>query len=232
MVALTSVLACGGADAQADAPFWSAGFGTANSRVQIESGSGWARGPSESGYVIRGGFRLTENLAVDLAYLRADGFEQSVRVSEGGSCDPLLAWLAGGCHSDPPTTYEGQVHFDASALQASVVGIATFGSMWEVYGKGGIASYRLSGREELAARTGARLMREVGSRDRDIFIGLGVGATVTRSWHVRLEYQAFLVDEGFFHTHTEAFLDSWSLNADYRFGSRPDRPNIPRGAAQ
>jgi hypothetical protein len=72
---LSSVPACAAAaDAQAEAPFWSAGVGTVSSRVHIEGGSGRVRSSNESGYVIRGGFRLTENLAVDLAYLRTRGF--------------------------------------------------------------------------------------------------------------------------------------------------------------
>lgn len=219
--------------AHGQAPFWSAGVGTTATRTHVEVPRSPEHGAYESGYLIGGGLRLTEHLALDLGYLRAGGLTWAERFSEPGpatGCDLLGILMFGMCFRvTASTVYEGRVVFDASALQATAVGILNIGSIWELYGKGGVASYRLTGREELVRiSSGERLVREVGARDRGLLAGVGVGANVTPSWRVRLEYQTFWIDEDFVHNNTEASIDTWALMLDYRFGMRPPRRDDDR----
>ena len=163
-------------------------------------------GPSKTGYELRGGLRLKRHLAVDFALQRNSGLQWT---------EPLANV------PDVPGIYDSQVVFDASIAQATVVGIMPFGEVFEVYGRGGIGFYGLSGEQSLTDVTGGpSLSRSVSSHGTGFLFGIGVGATVAKTWHLSLEYQSVSIGQTFLGVASGnyAYLDTIGFGIERRFG--------------
>ena len=163
-------------------------------------------GPSEAGYALRGGLRLNRHLAVDFALRRNSG----VQWTESFASVPGV-----------PGMYESRVVFDANIAQAAVVGILPFGRVFEGFVRGGIESYQLSGKQSLTDQTGGpSLSRPVSDHGVRLLLGLGVGATVAKTWHVSLEYQTVTIDHTFVGVASgdDVWLDTIGFGIERRFG--------------
>jgi hypothetical protein len=163
-------------------------------------------GQTETGYELRGGLRLGPHLAVDFGYQRASGLKFT---------EPSTTF------ADLPGIYDSQVVFDASVAHASVTGIMPFYEIFEVYGRGGVGLYGLSGEQSLTDVTGGpSLSRSVSKHGTGFSLGFGVGATVAKSWHLSLESESVFIAQSFLGvTGAEsASLDTIALGVERRFG--------------
>jgi hypothetical protein len=197
--------------ARADDPQgWYAGLAGKDTHVEVWRGYGWEVGPTASSYMFSGGRRLTDHFAVEFGMLRAANLEWQ-------------EWWADV--PDIPGWYDSIVVFDATALQASAVGIAPFGRVWEAYAKGGYVYSRLRGQQTLTdSLLGSSLTRSISSSTVDYLLGFGLGVTVAPAWRLRAELQFFYIDNGFVAARDDATIDSVLFGVEYRFGGRkPER---------
>ncbi|HVN36355.1 MAG TPA: outer membrane beta-barrel protein [Casimicrobiaceae bacterium] len=163
-------------------------------------------GPSKTGYELRGGLRLNSYLAVDFALRR----NSALQWTESLATVP-----------DVPGIHDSRVVFDASVAEATAVGILPFGPIFEVYGKGGLGFYGLSGEQSLTDLTGGSpLSRSVSSHGTGLVLGIGIGATVGKTWHLKLEYQSLSIGKSFLGvgSGSDASLDTTALGIERRFG--------------
>ena len=163
-------------------------------------------GPSETGYELRGGLRLGPHLAVDFGYQRNSGLKFT---------EPFTTL------ADLPGVYASQVVFDASVAHASVTGIMPFAQIFEVYGRGGVGRYGLTGEQSLTdVMGGPSLSRSVSTHGTGFSFGFGVGATIAKNWHVSLEYESVFIDQSFLGVTgaQNASLDTIALGVERRFG--------------
>jgi len=187
---------------------WYAGASLQNSQVDMSRGDlFYELGPCSSGYSLRGGLRVNDFLAVDIALERNSGMQWT----EYWATVPGVSGL-----------YGARTTFDASAAQVSAVGILPFGKakVWEAYLKGGHSSYRLSGEQRLTGVGMSSPAQRVSSHGLGYVIGLGIGVTVAKGWHLSSGIESFTTDEAFFGAPSSdtAMIDSYSFNVEYRFG--------------
>ena len=178
---------------------WYAGVGAGISHVEVYRGGWgdlWEGGPSDSAFLISGGYRFLDYLALDLGYLHTNGLE----------------WRS--------------VVMDISALQLSAVGILPFAQIWEAYVKGGVNWYRADAAQNLSDFSGGQqIRRSINVNDTGYLLGFGIGATLAEFWHIRLEYQSFEIDHGLINVgdNSDPAVDTWFLTVEYRFGSNTAR---------
>jgi len=191
---------------------WYVGGGPALSNVFTNEDAGVygssERGSSDTGFIINGGYRFNRYVAVEVGYL--DGAEprfQSIALAPGGS-----------------VLYEIDITQQTEAIEASVVGIFPFLKIWEIYAKGGIASWDASARQRLTPLSGfaAPAIEQQVDRDGvDLLVGIGFGVTLWRHVHLRFEAQAFRTDDALLFVegdNREARFDSFTAEVHWRFG--------------
>ena len=197
------------APAAAETQGWYAGASTDDTHVEVYRGLGWEVGGEQPGLSAYGGLRVNKHFSVEFGAMHAADLEWS----EYSVTVPGL-----------PPGYNARTTFDATALQASAVGILPFATIFEAYLKAGLAAYRVSGQQTLEAWDGASLSRSVRSSGMDLLLGAGLGATVAQSWHIKVEYQYFGIDRDFLGVaDDDPTIDRFSIGVDYRFGRREGR---------
>lgn len=168
------------------------------------------RGSSDTGFVVTGGYRINRYVAVEAAYVdgAAPRFES-------------ISIPAGNPNGIPVAT---DITQETEAIEASVVGILPFLKIWEIYAKGGIASWDASSVQRLAPITGApAVLREVEKDGVDFLVGVGFGVTVWRNAHLRFEVNAFRTDDELLAVSDddrEARFDSFAAEFHWRFGGK------------
>ncbi len=193
---------------------WYAGVGAGNSHVEVYRGGWgdlWEGGPSDSAFLISGGYRFLDYLALDLGYLHTNGLEWREDV----------VFLR-----DLPGVQKSSAVMDTSALQLSAVGIWPFAQIWEAYVKGGVNWYRADAAQNLSDFSGGQqIRRSINVDDTGYLLGFGIGATLAEFWHIRLEYQTFEIDHGLINVrdNNDPTVDTWFLTVEYRFGSNTGR---------
>jgi len=193
----------------ADPPQWYAGLSSSDTHVEVFRGFGWEAGGERHGLSARGGLLVNDHFAVEFGAMHAGNLEWS-------EYSPSVP-------GSPTDGGEGRATFDASALQVSAMGILPWGEIFDAYLKVGIAAYRASGQLMLVPWTGSSLSRSVHESGTGHVLGLGLGATVTKNWHVIVEYQYYGIDGAFLGVPSsdDPTIDSFSIGVDYRFGRRP-----------
>lgn len=195
---------------------WYAGAGVGSSHIQVYRASwfgvgAWEEGPGDTATPIFGGYRSSDHLAVELSHL-----------PEGD-----LEWRERGTPiSGLPGYYDSSTVLSASALQLSVLGILPFANGWDAYLKGGVSWYRADAAQNVAdAFGGAALTRSDSTSDAGFLLGLGVGASLTEHWRVRLEYQFYSIDRALINVENndDPTVDTWIFGIDHRF-SRSGQP--------
>jgi hypothetical protein len=163
-------------------------------------------GPYSSGYSLRGGLRLSRHLAVEAGFQRLGGVKWTEPYAS-------VAGVSG--------LYDSQTTFDSAIDEICVVGTLPIGKIWELYLKGGVASYRFSGEQTLTDLTGAAsVTRPVSLHGNAIPIAGGVKVAVGKSWNLGLELSAIEIKESFLGitNNDSASLGGWSIGAERRFG--------------
>jgi len=213
---VATVLLGAAATALAEDRGWYLGAKVENTAVTVTRGDCFYycdedTGPSKTGYELHGGLRPNRYLAVDFALRRTS----ALKWTEPFATVP-----------DVPGMHDSQVVFDARVAQATAAGILPFGQIFEVYVKGGLGFYGLSGEQWLTDLTGGPpLSRSVSSHGTGFVGGLGIGATVGKTWHLSLEYQSLSIGKGFLGVASGdnyASLDTTAFGIERRFGRNRD----------
>ena len=170
-------------------------------------------GPSNTGSSVHGGLIFNRHLALDFGLQRNSGMHWSEPVA----IDPF----------EPPS-YTFNVLFEARIAQATVVGTWPIGKVFDLYGRLGIGSYRLTGEQWLADAASSSPHLPASSDGIGAVFAIGAGATIAKNWRLNLEFQSTTVGKAFFGipaTHglpvdeqSSASLDSITLGIERRFG--------------
>jgi hypothetical protein len=118
--------------------------------------------------------------------------------------------------------YRYAAQLDVGVTQLTVVGVLPFARLWEAFAKGGVAFSQADADQTLTRMSdGATLA--TGRVDRSHagpIVGLGVGASPTPAWHVRLEMQSFEVEGELLSVASPTSIDTWLLSFQYSFGAK------------
>jgi hypothetical protein len=116
--------------------------------------------------------------------------------------------------------YNTDVDLDVTAVNVSVLGILPFARIWEVYVRGGLAFYDANAAQHLSPSFGgATVERSVDDSGTDLLFGFGIGVTLFKRTHLRLEFQSFFIDEDLLAVEEDtASVDTLLLDLQYRFG--------------
>lgn len=163
-------------------------------------------GDSDTSLSVFAGYRFNRYLAVEAGWFDGGtmGFDQSlVYVPE------LL------------DVYNTSVVLDVTAVNASAIGVLPFARIWEVYLRGGLAFYDADAEQRLTPSFGGESVeRSIDDSDVDFLFGIGVGVTLFKRAHLRLEYQSFFIDEDLLAADDDsASVDTLLLDLQYRFGN-------------
>ena len=206
----TTMLAAGAASAQ---EAWYTGVTLDNARISVaRTGDAFSYdlGSSAFGYALRGGVRVAKHIGVDFALQHTSELEWT---------EPFATV------SGLPGLYDNHVALDTNDLQISGVGILPFAKIWEGFVRLGLDFQRHSGQQVLTNPFGGTVLtRSVGGDDITYVTGVGVGVTVGRDWHLRLEFQSLGLDESIIGVSDNGDAFAWVTNFAFgierRFGRR------------
>jgi hypothetical protein len=116
--------------------------------------------------------------------------------------------------------YNNHVDFSAKVTELSVLGILPFADIWELYVRLGGAWWDARSTQHLDQSFGnAVVNRSVDDNGTSMVFGVGFGVTVFKGLHLRLDFQTLGIDEDVLNARDDASLDSFLLEAQYRFGA-------------
>lgn len=162
-------------------------------------------GDSTASAILFAGYRINRYVAAEAAYLGADG----VGWSESLVYVPEFL-----------DVYNTDIDLDVSAWQLSVSGILPFAKIWEAYLRGGLAFWEADGAQRFTPSFGGPVVRRsVSDSGTGFLFGMGGSVRLLPQLHLRLEYQAFDVDEDLFAIDDDSgTMDTFLLGLEYRFG--------------
>ena len=157
---------------------------------------------ADTGLVLTGGYRLSENLALEVSYI--DGGEPRFTAIETPPCPE-----AGFCIIDAGP--------ETRVVTASVLVILPL-TPFELFAKGGVASWDASSTIALTSEVdGASISRQVDRTGSDFMFGVGAGFTVSDKSHLRFTAQLFSVDRTLLAVDRPASINQFLLEYHWRF---------------
>ena len=196
------------ADEEEDqSPNWYVGAGVSYTDISAGSFGGFSNGndntDADAGMLLTAGYTFGRNLAVEIAYLDAGAprFESS---------RGLL------CADPDPCRVEAEQ--DTEALTVAAVGIVPLGSVWEFYGKAGVAAWEAIADQTLTSPSGDVSIRTRADLDgTDLLLGLGVAAALGPRLKIRLDYEFFDTDDALLAVDRAAGFQQFALEVHWRF---------------
>lgn len=117
--------------------------------------------------------------------------------------------------------YHNDVEFESEAPEVTILGIFPFMQRWEAYGRLGVALWSADAWQTLIdADTGETIQRHVDDDGVGAVVGIGLGVSLTPSWHVRFEYCEGWIDGDVLNVDSDTSIQHVSLEMQYRFGAR------------
>jgi opacity protein-like surface antigen len=163
------------------------------------------QGEEDTGFTVHAGYRFNPWIAAELAYLDAGQPEWDERYVYVRDLDDVFDTL---------------VELDIQSVQLSGLAILPFANIWEVYLRGGVAYWTADAEQWLiGGEDGEVYTREVDDEGTNFLIGLGLGASPAPSWHVRIEYQSYWLEEDLLLVDGDASLDTLLVELQYRLGA-------------
>jgi hypothetical protein len=230
---LATCLACSlffastGVAAQGSDPSWTgfyAGGGGSYSTVSVErSGEGcndyayynyvcpgYDEGDGDYGYSLHAGYRLHRYVALEASYLETG----TIRWHKNLVYVPELNGF-----------YNTRADFSAQMTGLTLLGIWPFAGRWEIYLRLGAGFWDGDSDQRLDDSFGDEVIAYATQDEgTDFLIGLGLGVTLARAWHLRFDFQSLTIDGDMLATRSDASLDSMLLEVQYRFGARQAPP--------
>jgi opacity protein-like surface antigen len=188
------------------------GGGVGSASVAVESKSdnlfpSYVEGEGDTLPELHVGYRFLRHVGAELTYF-----------------DTQPSWDSLAFGPRQREVYRNTAALDFRTTQVSVIGVLPFGRIWEAYARGGIAFWQADANQtQIRFSDGAVAARSISSSGDGMVIGLGVGASPTPAWHIRVEMQSFEVNPNLVLATRTTTLDSWLLLFDYRFGSKRTR---------
>ena len=209
VTSFAALLAAPNAWAESPPGFYAGGgFGAAYVAVEANTDNVFAaadEGQDDAASELHVGYRLRRHLGVELTYF--------------GDTQP--AWDRLAYAPAQGEAYRNLVALDIRTAELSVVGILPFARMWEAYVRGGVAFWESDADQTLIRlRDGAASAGSVSSSGEDFVFGLGIGASPTPAWHLRLEFQSFEVDPRLVLATSITTLDTFLFAFDFHTGAR------------
>jgi opacity protein-like surface antigen len=163
-------------------------------------------GSGDLAFTLTAGYRLMRYFALEIAYL------------DSGS----LGWTASGVRTaDGVDTYSVDADIDLTSFNASVLAIWPFWKRWDIFLRGGVASWKGESRQTITRQsTGAVTHQTIHDDGTDILIGVGAGVTLKQHWHIRFDYAYFGIGDKLLALgeSRDAYSDFATLQLIYRFG--------------
>jgi hypothetical protein len=194
------------------------GGGGSYSNVSVKVGDGgcyddcyWGdyydydQGDGDIGYSVHAGLRVHRYVALEVSYL-----------------DPgTIRWEKNLVYMPEFNDYyNNRVDFAAQVTEVSVLGIFPFEGGWEIYLRLGAGFWDGQSTQRLDQSFGEKVItRDVNDSGTDLLLGVGVGVTVAKGLHVRLDLQTVGIDEDVLNAQDDTSLDSILLEVQYRFGA-------------
>jgi len=166
----------------------------------------WEYGDSDFAYTITGGYRFIPYFAIEASYLDSGTPEW----------DQDLNYIA-----DLNDIFNVDGEIDLNSYQVSVLGIFPFAKIWEVYLRGGVTFWDGESEQILTRVSDNEVtIRNVNESGTDFLLGVGVGATLGKRWHIRLDYVFFGIDDDLLALGSgdDAYSDIATLQLHYRIG--------------
>lgn len=112
-----------------------------------------------------------------------------------------------------------EVDLELEAAQLSVLAILPFAGVWEAYVRIGASFWRADAQQAVYPRfDDAYYTRSIDDEGTSFLFGIGIGASPTPAWHLRLEFQSFPIEEELLVASSDTTVDTFLLEAQYRFG--------------
>ena len=162
------------------------------------------QGDGAFGYSVHAGLRVHRFVALEASYL-----------------DPgTIGWNKNLVYMPEFNDYyNNRVDFQVKVTEVSVLGIFPFDDAFEVYLRLGAGFWDGQSTQRLDQSFGDKFVtRDVSANGTDLLLGVGVGVTVVRGLHVRLDLQTVGIDEDVLNAQRDTSLDSFLLEVQYRFG--------------
>jgi hypothetical protein len=164
------------------------------------------QGDGAYGYSLHAGWRVHQFVAVEASYLDTGkiGWHEN------------LVYMP-----ELKDYYNNRVDFSAQVAEVSVLGILPFANSWEAYLRLGAGFWDGQSEQRLEQSFGnAVVTGEVDDQGTGLLIGIGLGVTLAKAWHLRLDYQTVGIDEDVLNAQRDTTLDSLLFELQYRFGAQ------------
>jgi hypothetical protein len=192
-----------------------AGGGYSNVSVKVGDGScyedcywgdynNYDEGDGAFAYSVHAGLRVHRYVALEVSYLDSGTI----------GWDKNLVYMP-----EFNDYYNNRVDFRAKVTEVSILGILPF-EPWEIYLKLGAGFWDGQSTQRLDQSFGDIVItRDVNDNGTSLLLGMGIGVTVAKGLHVRLDLQTVGIDQDVLNAQDDTSLDSILLEVQYRFGA-------------
>jgi len=112
-----------------------------------------------------------------------------------------------------------EVDLEVQAAQLSVLAILPFGGIWEGYARIGASFWRADAEQAVYPLfDDVYYTRSIDDEGTSFLFGIGIGASPTPAWHLRLEFQSFPIDEDLLVASSDTTVDTLLLEVQFRPG--------------
>jgi opacity protein-like surface antigen len=112
-----------------------------------------------------------------------------------------------------------EVDLEVKAAQLSVLAILPFGGIWEAYARIGASFWRADAEQAVYPLfDDVYYTRSIDDEGTNFLFGIGIGASPTPSWHMRLEFQSFPIEEELLVSSGDTTVDTLLLQVQFRPG--------------
>jgi hypothetical protein len=163
-------------------------------------------GDGAYGWSLHLGWRLHRYVALEAGYLDTGGIDW----------DENLVYMPG-----LDGYYDNRVRFSAEIAEISVLGILPFADIVEIYLRLGAGLWEGVSEQQLGQSFGpAVLHRRTEESGTGLLAGVGIGVSIAKALHLRLDLQSVTLDEDVLNARDDTSLESLLLEVQYRFGAR------------
>ena len=216
LVALAACLAIAAPASAQTAPGFYVGGGIGWANVSVEDDDDYYddyygccyydydTGEEDVGFGAHIGYRFNPYFAAELGYLDAGTPHWDHR-------DVYVA--------DLDDFADTEADLEVRAAQLSVLAILPFGGAWEGYARIGASFWRAEAEQAVYPLfDDVYYTRSIDDEGTSFLFGIGIGASPTPAWHVRLEFQTFPIEEELLVSNGDTTVDTLLLEVQYRTG--------------
>ena len=168
--------------------------------------SAYDQGDGDYGWSLHLGWRLHRFFALEASYLETG----TIRWDED------LVYMP-----EFDDYYNNRVDFSAQVAEISALGILPFLSAWEIYLRLGAGLWDGTSKQRLDESFGpAVVTRRIDDSGTGFLGGVGIGVTLAKALHLRLEVQSVTIDEDVLSARDDSSIESLLFEVQYRFGAR------------